>query len=122
MAASQKKLSLTIVYSRKAILLLKLLYSIGAIQNYYLLNDKGVKQKTLIKIYVTFYKKLPLTKYFKLMSRPSRTFHISYAALRILQKKTYSSVYFLSTSIGLITHHDAVKLRIGGNLIGFVFN
>jgi len=121
MAASQKKLALLIVYSRKAILFLKLLYSIGAIQNYYLLKDT-TQDRTLIKIYVTYYKKQPLTKHFRLISRPSRTFHISYAALRILQKRTYSSVYFLSTSMGLITHHNALRLRIGGVLVGFVFN
>jgi ribosomal protein S8 len=122
MAASQKKLTLFILYSRKAILLLKLLYTIGAIQNYHLLIHTNIKTKQQIKIYVNYYKKQPLTKYFKLISRPSRTFHISYLALRMLQKRTYSSVYFLSTNIGLITHHDAIRLRIGGILIGFVFN
>lgn len=120
MSASQKKLSLLIVYSRKAILFLQLLHSIGAIQNFHLIS--GAYKQNLIKIYVSFYRKQPLAKYFKLMSRPSRTFHISYAALRVLQRRTYSSVYFLSTGIGLITHHEALKLRIGGILVGFVFN
>jgi ribosomal protein S8 len=121
MAASQKKLTLLIIYSKKAILLLRLLYAAGAIQNYYVLT-RNSHTHNFIKVFVTYYKNQPLTKYFKLMSRPSRTFYISYPALRILQKKTYSSIYFVSTSAGLMTHHDAITRRIGGILIGFIFN
>lgn len=117
--ASRKTFRITLHYSRKALVLLKTLYRLGAVGNYFF--SKNFKNEKLLNIYPTYYKLLPLSKRFTMLSRPSHTLFISCKALKLLKKRTGSATYLLSTSIGLLTHQQAIRKKIGGALIGFLF-
>ena len=106
-------------YSRKALILLKFLYLIGAVGNYYFAVNY-YKEKLLV-VYPTYYNLKPLTKHFKMFSTPSNTLFISYKALRLLQKKVGVAIYILSTPLGIISHNLAIKKKIGGILLAFIF-
>lgn len=115
--AARKSCKLTTNYSKKLLKYLIIFKQIGLITSFVL------KQKNLIKknvdIYLFYYNLLPLCKHYKLMTRPSRKFYISFKGLRLLNKRTHSSVFLISTHRGLITHQQALKFKIGGMLIGF---
>lgn len=117
--ASHKTLKITIHYSRKAVLLLKALFLLGAINNYYF--HLSQHNKKMLTIRPAYYNKLPLTKNFRILSTPSKTLFISYKALRLLKKRVGVASYIISTSYGLLTHREALKKKIGGILIGFFF-
>jgi ribosomal protein S8 len=119
MCTAQKKLCVTILFSRQGLMLLNILFKLGTIQNFFMLQTP---QRKYIKIYPFYYKSLSLTKHCKLISKPSRAFFISYRALLLLQKRTAASTYLVATTKGLITHESAINYKIGGLLIGFVFN
>jgi len=119
MHASHKTLRITLHFSRKALLLLRVLFLLGTIATYYLsLNSKNEK---FLNVFPAYYKLIPLTKHIKLLSTPSHSLFISYKALRLLEKRVGSAAYLISTSIGIITHREAVRKKIGGILLGFVF-
>lgn len=118
MRSAQKKVSLNILYSRKAVILLKVLHNLGCISNFYFYKNKN----KLIKIFPVYYKRLSMSKNINILSTPSRTFFVSYKALLLLNKKTGSSIYLLSTSKGVISHKTAISLKIGGVLVAFIVN
>lgn len=64
-----------------------------------------------------FYKTLPIINFIKLISNLSKTYTISYKALNLLCKQTSNSLFVLSSNYGFISHHDALKFKIGGKII-----
>ncbi len=100
-------------------MLLKALFNLGLVSNYYF--SKNFKKEKLLNIFPTYHRLTPLTKHFKIISTPSHTLFISYKALRLLNKRVGTAYYLLSTPLGIISHKEAIKKKIGGALIGFVF-
>ena len=117
--ASHKNFRIIIHYSRKTLILLKALYHLGSVGNYYFSTNQ--KNEKLLNIYPTYYNLLPLSKHFRMLSTPSHTLFVSYKALRLLQKRVGVATYFISTSFGILTHQQAIKKKTGGALIGFLF-
>ena len=117
--ASHKTLKITIHYSRKALILLRTLYTLGSVGNYYL--SQNTKKEKFLNIYPTYYNLLPLSKHFKMLSTPSHTLFISHKALRLLNKRVGGASYLISTPRGILTHRQALKKKIGGAIIGFFF-
>lgn len=112
--SNKKKLNFEILYTKKNIRLVYFLNKIGLIKNYFCFTKN---QFYKIKIFIAFYKFLPICKNLKLLSTPSRSFYVSYKALSLLHNRTLDSLLILSTSRGLITHLDALKLKIGGKIL-----
>lgn len=56
----------------------------------------------------------------KIISKPSKKFYISHKQLFLYTKSNFNSVIFLHTTRGLITHSDALKHKIGGQVV-FIF-
>lgn len=83
-----------------------------------------------IKAYVQFYDYLlvelhvyPNTSGWcnaKIISKPSKKFYISYKQLFLHTKYNFNSVILLHTTKGLITHSEALKQKVGGQIV-FVF-
>lgn len=115
--SSKKSLSFEIVYTKKIYSLLKLLSKIGIVRNFFFIKKK---KNIFIKIFIYFFKNSPLCKHLKLISTPSRSFFISLKGLKLLSLRTGGSVYVLSTSLGLLTHIDAIKNKIGGKFLMFI--
>jgi len=70
-----------------------------------------------MKISPFIYKQSSFFKSVKLISTPSKTFTVKLKALLIIQKSLGGSLLLLETSKGIITHKEAVRLKIGGKLL-----
>lgn len=111
-----RNLYFEIIFTKKVFKFLFFLKKFNFIYKYVLVNKN---QSFYIKIYLYYYKNKKICSHFKLISRPSHLFSISYKALRLIDKRSGSSIFILSTSIGLISHKEALKNNITGNVIGF---
>ena len=73
--------------------------------------------KKLVKISPFIYKKSPFFKSIRLVSTPSKAFTIKLSTLRVLQPSLGQSLMILETTNGLITHREALKLKISGRIL-----
>lgn len=114
LSIKNKKLYFLIPFSLKFLNYSNFFKKLGLIKSFFILKNKKIK---FLKICFFFYKHLPILNYIKLISTSSKIFTISYTSLRLLSKKTKNSLFLLSTSKGLISHHDALKIKIGGKIL-----
>jgi len=105
-----------IQFTKKTYRLVKLLYSIGAIQNYLIFEKKNTFKKYIL-FNATHYKNMPFFKSAQIISRPSKNYTVSYKTLKIINKSLRQSVVILSTAKGLMTHKKALRHRFGGIII-----
>lgn len=98
-------------YTKKTIIFIKLMKKLSML-NYYLLIKK--KNQFYFKISPFFYKNKKNFRKFKLISTCKKKIFISLKALKLLNKRSGSSVYLISTPKGLIFHGDAIKNKTGG--------
>lgn len=101
----------TILYTKTTHKLIYFFYKLGCINNFFIHNRAG---KAYISFSVLFYKNSPFFKSVRLVSSPARRHTITYRALRIANQSLGSSILILSTTQGLLTHQDALKLQLGG--------
>lgn len=113
---AHKILFFKIPFTQKNLKFLIFLKKFNLINKYILIKENN---KIKIKIFLYYYKNKKICHTFKLISKPSNKFTVSYKALRLLNKKSGSSLFILSTSYGLISHKEALKLKITGIVIGF---
>ena len=73
--------------------------------------------KKLLKISPFIYKKSPFYKIVKLVSTPSKIFTIKLDTLRVIQISIGQAVMILETTKGLLTHREALKLKISGRIL-----
>lgn len=111
-----KKDIINIFFNKKFILILKILYTYGLIQDFWLEKQKTSKLTIVITL-----KNLQQYSNFltlKLVSKPSRSLFFSYKDLCKLYEKQI--LYIFSTPKGLMTSFDCKKLKIGGILFFYV--
>ena len=92
-----------------------MLYRVGAIKNYITIKMSHNNHKIIFS--PSFYKNTPNYKNIRYVSTPSKKHTVSLKALRMLQTALKASILILSTSYGLVTHTEAIKLRVGGVII-----
>jgi small subunit ribosomal protein S8 len=114
LALSKKLSSSTIIFSNKILSLVRILYKFGCI---YKFNIFTKNNKKFIKFTCFFYKNKPFFKGIRLISTSSRKYYISLKALMIVHKSLNSSILILSTPKGIISHYEAIKMRVGGLLL-----
>ena len=71
----------------------------------------------IVKISPFVYKKSSFFKGIKLISTPSKVFTVKISTLNIINKSLGSTVLLLETSKGILTHAEALKLKVGGKLL-----
>lgn len=99
-------------YNSKILRLLKKLMQIRYISCYSILDDRK------LRIYLVYNNNnLPNFRFTKLFYKPSHRTYISYKRLIILYKYDYGITFILSTSLGLLTHTEAIGLKVGGEMI-----
>ena len=76
--------------------------------------DSVTKEKSLIKLVLTFKNKRPLLTDLKLVSKPGLRI---YMGVTEIEKKKGPSTYLISTPIGIIASRQAIKERVGGEVI-----
>jgi ribosomal protein S8 len=99
--------------------ILLLFKRLGLINSFLLINT--LNKYLLVKLSPFFYKNTPFFKGLRLVSTPSKRFNIKLRTLQILEKSLGETIVILETSHGIITHRDALRLKIGGKIL-FVLN
>lgn len=108
-----------LIFSKKVFRIIKVLFRLGFIHKYLIVFNTN-KVPTHVWVTFFFYRNTPFFKTLRIVSTPSKKFYISATSLRVLNKVTKWSVILLSTSIGVISHAEALKRNIGGLIIGIV--
>ena len=107
--------SISIRLTKKSFALVELLHSSGAISTYHIYTLNGRR-------YVSFttlsYKGKSYFRHLKIVSTPTQLKSISLKALRLANKSLGNSIIFLETDKGIITHTAAMKLGLGGRILG----
>lgn len=111
-----KKELVTFFFNKKFILISKVLYKQGLIQDFWLEKKHLSKIKIVIalKYFFNFSNFLTL----KIVSKPSHLLFFSYKDLCKLYEK--QTLYIFSTAYGYLTSFECKKLNIGGTLIFYV--
>ena len=113
----RKSLIFKILYSRKNLNIVKIFKTINLIYQYSLIKINDI---TYIQIYINYFNNKKIGTNLKIISKPSKKIYISYTALRLLSKRTGRSIFLISTTNGIISHHTALKYKLSGIIIGFV--
>ena len=117
-ALAQKNPQSKVIYTRKTIMIIRILAEIGCIHKFLITSNTYKKNcKYTIWLTIFLYNNTPFFKSFRLLSTPSKHYTIPYKALRILSTSIGASTIILSTSSGLITHKEALNKHIGGLLL-----
>jgi small subunit ribosomal protein S8 len=95
--------------SKYIVKVLDILYLNGFIEGYKFLDDFH------IQVFITYMPNgLPLVNSLQLVSKPSRRCFVTY---KQLMYRFFGKFIIISTSQGLMTGHDAIRRKLGGELI-----
>jgi ribosomal protein S8 len=111
---AKKFLNFNLIYNKKNLKIALIFKKTGILKKYYFFKKNNFK---FIKLFVFFYKAAPICKKVKIITTPTKTFSISFKALKFLHRRTNNSIYVLSTPFGLMSHFTAIKLKIGGKIL-----
>lgn len=113
---AKKNLCFSLLFTVKNHQFVKILKKFNVIHDYKLFKKNNFNY---IKITLFFYKNNPICFNFKIISRQSKIFTISYQSLLLLTKKSGSSIFLLSTAKGILSNKEAIHQKTGGVLLGF---
>ncbi len=108
-----KKKSVLIYYSKIKESILKILLNEGFIKNYVIKNNN----KILVKL--KYFLNNPVITKIKKISKPSLRIYKSYKNIPIIMSGL--GICIISTSFGVLTDKEARRLKIGGEIICYVF-
>lgn len=91
--------------------LAQLLLDLNVIRRFFRTHDENYR------VFPAYTRYRKFNRSFKLYSRVSGKIILSYKALRLLNLSSPHSYYILETGIGLMTHKEAIKHRVGGVLL-----
>lgn len=111
-----KKELVKFFFNKKFLLISKVLYKEGLIQDFWL--EKCSNRKIKIVIFFKYFQTFNNFTTLKFISKPSRSLFFSYIDLCKLYEK--QSLYILSTSLGYLTSNQCKQLKIGGLLFFYV--
>ena len=95
--------------------ILCLFKKLGVLNSYLLVNHTCKLSK--VKISPFFYKNSSFFKNVKVVTTPSKRFNIKLKTLQIICKSVGESIIILETSKGILTHKEALKLRVSGKVL-----
>ena len=112
--SAKKKPSIKILFNRKTISLIKLLYNLGAIRSYIIVLSNN---KKYILFSVLTFRSIPFFKEVRLVSTQSKKHNITLVGLKLLTTMSGKSIIILSTTKGLLTQQKAIDRKIGGLIL-----
>jgi ribosomal protein S8 len=115
---TSKKKSKTVRFTNQNLKLIKILFKAGAV-NHYTLIKLGKKNKInlFIKFTVFHFKNSPFYKTIRIVTTQSKSFSITLGTIKLLLPIFKTSLFILSTPLGLLTHAEALKLGTGGLIV-----
>lgn len=113
-ALARKALHFTLQNNRQTLKLLTVLRELNFIRRFR--RVPGNK----LQVFLRYNKKSRYTLSIKNYYKNNTHLFIKYQALRVLHLSTMTSTFILDTSRGLIPHHRALELGVGGVLVCFI--
>ena len=113
---SKKLKSKKILKTVKTLKLVKALHYYGIISNF-LIVTSGPRNRHYITFSTPHFSNTTYFSSIRLVSTPSKAHTISINAIRLATKSMGTSLIFLETSKGIITHLDALRLNITGRIL-----
>jgi small subunit ribosomal protein S8 len=80
--------------------------------------DEVKKEKNMLSLSLVYKNKRPVLTDLKLVSKPGLRIYMGIAEI---EKKKGPSTYLISAPIGIISSREAVKQRVGGEVIAEIF-
>ena len=115
LAVATKKRWIFLQYTKKILRILYLLKKLGVVQSYSTFTKLSLFK--VIKLSPFFYRNTSFFRCVKLVSTPSKRFNVKLRTLQILTKSLGETIIVLETSQGILTHIDALKLKLGGKIL-----
>lgn len=112
----KKNLTFNVFFTKKNLYFINFLKNFNAIYRYSLVK---INNRVYIKIFLYYYKNKITCNNFRIISTPSKSFFLSYKSLRLISKRTSSSIFIISNDSGIIPHTLALKNKKGGLVLGF---
>lgn len=109
-------LTFKIYFTKKNLYFVNFLKNFNFIHKYALIK---LNNKVYIKIFLYYYKDKLICNNFKIISCPSKSLFLSYKSLSLISKKSSSSIFVISNNMGIVSHHQALKYKKGGLVLGF---
>ena len=97
---------------------LDVLWAQGFILGYRLLTVNGSthsKRKISLQVFLKFWGSKPVLQNLRQVSRPQKRIFLKWEALTRIYNK--HELIILSTSQGVLSHHDCLKARVGGEIL-----
>ena len=104
-----KQINILIPMNKTHLQFLNVLYRAGFISNFKIHQN----QLLLDFKYDSFFQ--PVILSIQIISKPSKSIYIQYHNIKSLQAQ--HSIFILHTSKGILTHEEALKMKLGGQLI-----
>jgi small subunit ribosomal protein S8 len=104
--------SMCLPYNKTWVLLLRLLYQEGYIQNY------KVIENTKIYVFFRYYQGKACARTIKNLYKPSKPIYLSYNDLWKFSRN--SGILFVSTSAGILSHETCLKHKLGGRILFYI--
>lgn len=111
-AYNNKLSSVRVPYNKNLIFLLNTFINISYVESYVIKNN--YIYINLNRDTVNYWKNV------KIISTQSKKYYISYKKLHLMTKYDFSTVVLLHTSQGILTSNQAIKNKIGGQVL-FIF-
>ena len=101
--------------TKKIVTILALLKKLGVVQSY--LVTRSNRFFLTVKLSPFFYKNSSFFRCIRLVSTTSKRFNLKLRTLQILEKSLGETIVVLETSKGIISHKEALKLKLGGKIL-----
>lgn len=101
--------------------MLRLLISKGVIRRFYKIHQT-VQGRNLYMVHPNYTQLGNSNLRLVLFTRNADHITVTLRALHLLNKATGSSSFIIKTDRGILTHQEALRLRVGGVLLCFVYN
>lgn len=109
-------LTFKIYFTKKNLYFVNFLKNFNLIHNYTLITFNN---RIYIKISLYYYKDKLICNNFKIISSPTKSLFLSYKSLSLISKKSSSSIFVISNNMGILSHHQSLKYKKGGLVLGF---
>jgi len=117
-ASKKQKSTKLMIYSKKALSVIKTLYRSGVITNFLIV--KSLHSRIYIKFSIKYYNNLAFFRKLTTVSTSSKIFFVSYRTLKLSVQVFKTSIIILSTPYGLLTLAEALSKRTGGIIVYIV--
>lgn len=105
-----------ITHTKRIFTWIYFLKNIGYISHFKFIKKQ---QHLFLRVNLLYYNNRITGNFTKMLTKPSNKSNISYKSLFLISKCIGNAVLIISTSIGLLTHFDAIQKKIGGFLVCF---